>query len=79
MQTTIADLQDNMQQVLAALSRNEEISVLYRGKKIADLVPVQHTKKMSMKEHPFFGMLKEEEISVADQMNKLRDKRYHDI
>jgi len=80
MQATIVDLRYHMRQVLEALNRNEEVTVLYHGKKIAEIVPTRHTKKkISIKEHPFFGMSKTDPTSVANQMKQLRGGRYRDI
>jgi antitoxin (DNA-binding transcriptional repressor) of toxin-antitoxin stability system len=80
MQATIVDLRYHMKDVLKALNRNEEVTVLYRDKKIATIKPLRQKKKMHLREHAFFGMLKEEEkISVYAQMEKLRGSRYHDI
>jgi antitoxin (DNA-binding transcriptional repressor) of toxin-antitoxin stability system len=82
MQATIVDLRYRMREVLEALSRNEDVTVLYYGKKIAKLISIQKCsdqKKKSPKKHPFLGMLSQESTSVAEQMAKLRGGRYRDI
>ncbi len=79
MQATIVDLRYHMNKVLNALKRNEEITVLYRGREIAKLTPIREQKKMSVTAHPFFNMCEHDEESVITQMKKLRGGRYHDI
>ena len=80
MQATIVDLRYHMKDVLKALNRNEEVTVLYRDKKIATITPLREKKKKAcLKKHPFFGMLKEEKTSVDAYMEKLRGPRYRDL
>lgn len=79
MQATIVDLRYRMKQVLAALARGEEVAVVYHREKIAMIVPLRKKSKKAVLEHPFFGMLKNDEESVGRQMDKLRGGRYRDI
>jgi len=79
MQATIVDLRYQMKKVLAALKRNEEVTVLYRGQEIAILTPIHEPKKISVEDHPFFGMCKDDHDTVKDEMKKLRSERYRDI
>ena len=79
MQATIVDLRYHMKEVLEALNRNEEVSVLYHRKKIASLVPLRQIRKTSIKDHEFFGMLNNENSTVDTTMNQLRGNRYSDI
>lgn len=78
MQASIVDLRYHMKEVLEALSRNEEISVLYHNKKIASIIPLHKQPKTSVQEHAFFGMLNNDTRSVKEQINQLRAGRYHD-
>ncbi len=65
MKASIVDLRYHMKDVLRAIDRGETVTVLYRGKEKAKLVPItdaQETKpRMKMKDHPFFGMWKDRE------------------
>lgn len=79
MQASIVDLRYHMKDVLKALQRNEEVTVLYHNKKIASIVPVHKQNKMSAKDHPFFGMFLDEKKSVTEHMDELRGGRYRDI
>lgn len=79
MQATIVDLRYHMKEVLKALGRNEEVTVLYHNKKIASIKPLSKCHDIAVKEHAFFGMLKHDKHSVKEQMDKLRGGRYHDI
>lgn len=78
-QATIVDLRYHMKKVLAALRRNEEVSVLYHNKKIASIIPAPQQPKIPLEEHIFFGMLIDKTVSVQKQMDRLRSERYRDI
>jgi antitoxin (DNA-binding transcriptional repressor) of toxin-antitoxin stability system len=79
MQVSIVDLRNRMKEVLEALNRNEKITLLYHQKKIASIIALKEERKIAVKEHPLFGMLSSDKSSVAEQMNKLRGGRYHDL
>lgn len=79
MQATIVDLRYHMKDVLEALKRNEEVSILYHKKKIASLVPTRHTRKASVEDHAFFGMMRDEKTTINEIMQQLRGARYRDI
>jgi prevent-host-death family protein len=63
MKASIVDLRYHMKDVLRAIDRGEIVTVLYRGKEKARLVPIADARepkpKMKMKDHPFFGMWKD--------------------
>lgn len=79
MQASILDLRYHMKDILKALDRNERVDVLYHGKHKGTIIPNISSTKQTTASHAFFGMLKEDKQSVAEQMNKLRGNRYHDI
>lgn len=79
MRATVLDLRYRMNDVLKALRRNEEVQVYYHGHMEGVIVPVAPQKKMRVKDHPFFGMYKNETESVEETMKKLRKPRYEDI
>ena len=80
MKASVVDLRYKMNDILKALDRNEEVTVLYHGKVKGVIVPAKkgHNKKMT--DHPFFGMLSEgTQESVLNTLNDLRKTRYNDI
>lgn len=79
MKANIVDLRYHMKKVLNALNRNEEVIVFYRGKEKARIVPIRKEKLRSVKQHPLFGMHKDETRKVEDVMADLRGDRYRDI
>lgn len=80
MKASIIDLRYKMNDVLKALDRNEQVTVLYRGKVKGFLIPSGNKSSMKMKDHPFFGMSSSaSELSVHDEMDALRGSRYDDI
>lgn len=80
MQATIVDLRYKTNDILKALSRNEEVHILYHGKECGIIIPPrQPKKKISIKDLPFFGMSKEEPLTVKEEMRKIRRGRYSDI
>lgn len=79
MQATIVDLRYHMKNVLEALERGEEVTVIYHRRPIASITPLHPTKKTGKtKSNPFFGMLKADGTTVEDQMKKLRGGRHND-
>jgi hypothetical protein len=80
MKATIVDLRYKMNDVLKALDRNEQVTVLYRGKIKGLLIPPGKKTEMKMMDHPFFGMSAHKgEKSVRDVIDDLRGSRYNDI
>ena len=56
MNATFLDMRRNPQKILAALARNETVTLSYRGKPLARIEPIEKTAKCSAAEHPAFGM-----------------------
>lgn len=80
MKATIVDLRYKMNDVLKALDRNEQVTVLYRGKVKGILIPSGKKTQMKIMDHPFFGMSSPiNEKSVQDEIDDLRESRYNDI
>lgn len=79
MKASILDLRYKTKEVLQALDRNEEVSILYRGKLKGRIFPVRlnekGTAKKKVKDHPFFAS-SEAKDSVTDVMERLRGGRY---
>ncbi len=66
MKATVVDLRCRMNDVLKALDRNEEASILYHGKTKGILTPQTARRQGEMTEHPFFNRVRRKR-SVADQ------------
>ena len=77
MKASIVDLRYRMKSVLEALDRGEPVTVLYRGKEKARLVPISATKKGRLEDHPAFGMWKDREdmADPAAWVRKIRQGR----
>ena len=79
MKASIVDLRYRMKDVLRAIDRGETVTVLYRGKERARLVPVQ-TKGDTPKaeDQPFFGMWKDRKdmADPAAYVRKIRKNRF---
>lgn len=57
MNATVLDLRRNMKGVLAALNRHEQVTLTYRGRKTAVIVPCdQKPIQRPVSAHPAFGM-----------------------
>jgi antitoxin (DNA-binding transcriptional repressor) of toxin-antitoxin stability system len=79
MKASILDLRYRMKDVLRAIDRGEEVTVFYRGKEKARLVPIGGGKNtVRTQDLPFFGMWKDRD-DMADPVayvRKLREGRY---
>ena len=76
MKADIRDLRYRMKDVLAALDRGEPVTILYRGRAKARLVPVE-----SAATDPAFGMWKSRKdlANVAGYVRKIRQPRSHNL
>lgn len=76
MNASVIDLRYKMNDVLKALDRNEDVTILYHGK--VKGVISSHSQVVSKKitEHAFFNMSNSEE-SVDEQMVQLRGGRFN--
>ena len=80
MEASIVDLRYKMNDVLKALERNEEVTILYRGQPKGLIIPFKkENSQKSLKDHPFYGMNKKLKNSVEDVIKTLRGGRYDDI
>lgn len=79
MKATIVDLRYRMKDVLAALDRNEDVTVYHRGKLRGTLRPIAPTKPgLKVQDHPFFGSSADSE-PVAAVMQRLRAPRHRAV
>jgi prevent-host-death family protein len=83
MKASIVDLRYHMKDVLRAIDRGETVTVLYRGKEKAKLVPIdsQPEKPMKSTDHPAFGMWKDREDmkDPSAWVRKIRRSRIRDL
>lgn len=76
MKASIVDLRYKTNDILKALERNESVTVLYHGKVKGVIKPAREKSISKVKEHPFFGMHKEYEETVLEELENLRKPRY---
>ena len=76
MHASVMDLRKRMREIIRALERNENVTLFYRGKKKGVIHPHRDTTARKVEEHRFFGAGKESQLSVEEEMNRLRGKRY---
>lgn len=77
MKATIVDLRYKMNDVLKALDRNEEVTILYRGKAKGKIIPVgKKESARKVKDHPYFGSVVKSDELVDDVMDRLRSVRF---
>ena len=75
MEATMLDLRRNSKRVIRAIEDNERVTLTYRGKKKAVIVPCQQEgKHLSAREHPAFGMWKDRK-DMADVGAFVRELR----
>ncbi len=76
MKATTLDLRYKMKDILRAIDRGETVTVLYRGKEKARLVPIEaKAKELKPSDHPFCGMWKDREDmkDPTAYIRKMRD------
>jgi hypothetical protein len=66
-----------MNDVLKALDRKEEVTILYRGKIKGRLLPASDKPHIKAEDHPFFGINKQHKKSVLEVLTDLRESRTH--
>lgn len=79
MEASVVDLRYKMNDILKALDRNEKVTILYHGKVKGVIMPAAKKERGKIKDHPFFGMSKNDERSVLKIMQELRGTRYHAV
>ena len=79
MKATILDLRYRMKDVLRAIDRGETVTVLYRGKEKARILPVTaESEPYKPSSHPFVGMWskRKDMADVGAYVRKLRKPRF---
>ena len=79
MKASILDLRRHMSAILKALDRNENVTLTYRGHEKATIVPKKTAHKVSMENHPAFGLWQNrkdiQDVEVA--VRNIRKGRVH--
>jgi len=78
MKATVVDLRYRMNEILKALDRNEDVSILCRGKLKGILKAKRGKSESKVADHPFYNM-RGDGASINDVMDQLREGRYLDI
>ena len=78
MKATVVDLRYRMKDVLKALERNENVSILYHGKVKGVITASRDPGCVDVTKHPFFNM-SSKKTSVEKQMDTLRGGRHRDL
>lgn len=76
MKASIVDLRYRTNDILKALDRNESVTVLYHGKIKGIIQPARKKTASKIKDHPFFGMNRDSEETVLEELEKLRKTRH---
>jgi antitoxin (DNA-binding transcriptional repressor) of toxin-antitoxin stability system len=79
MKASIVDLRYHMKDVLRAIDRGETVTVLYRGKEKACLVPIAARQKtVRAEDTPMCGMWKDRKdmADPAAYVRKMRNEKY---
>jgi antitoxin (DNA-binding transcriptional repressor) of toxin-antitoxin stability system len=79
MQASVVDLRYRMKRVLKALEMREPVTVLYRGKVKATIMPVKKGSNFVARKHPTFGMWARDKRPVIKVMEGLRGGRFRDL
>ncbi len=78
MKASVVDLRYRMNEILKAIDRNEEVTILYHGKVKGVIKPNISRGRRRISDHPFFNMYQSKR-RVHEVMNDLRGDRYHAI
>lgn len=83
MNATTLDLRYRTRDVLSSLDRGESVVITFRGRPRGVISPYRETTarkdEPSILDHPFIGMWAGSEMTVDDEMNRLRGGRYNDL
>ena len=75
MKASVVDLRYRMNEILKAIDRNEEVTILYHGKVKGVIKPNISRGGRRISDHPFFNMYQSKE-AVHEIMADLRGDRY---
>jgi len=75
MKASVVDLRYRMNEILKAIDRNEEVTILYHGKVKGVIKPKISESRRRISDHPFFNMYQSKK-PVPEVMADLRGDRY---
>ena len=78
MKASVVDLRYRMNEILKAIDRNEEVTILYHGKVKGVIRPTTSKGRKRVSSHPFFNMNPSHK-TVDEAMADLREDRYRAI
>ena len=78
MKASVVDLRYRMNEILKAIDRNEEVTILYHGKVKGVIKPKTIGDRRRISDHPFFNMHSSKK-AVKEEMADLRGDRYRAI
>jgi len=78
MKASVVDLRYRMNEILKAIDRNEEVTILYHGKVKGVIKPKISRGRKRISDHPLFNMYPSKE-TVHEVMADLRGDRYRAI
>ena len=76
MKATIVDLRYKTKEILKALDRNEEVTLLYHGKVKGKIISSNQITTINIQDHPLFGIRQGDTESVEKRVEDLRGNRY---
>lgn len=78
MKASVVDLRYRMKEILKAIDRNEEVTILYHGKVKGVIKPKTSGARKRVSDHPLFNMVQSKK-SVREVMAELRGDRYRAV
>jgi len=80
MEASILDLRKHMSKVIAAIDKNEKITLTYRGKEKAVIVPIKAKVSSDLTKHKAFGMWADRDNDdVEAELRAMRKGRFDAI
>lgn len=78
MKASILDLRRRMREILKALDKNEQITLTYRGREKAKIIPFGLSQNADFRKHRAFGLWKDRKdlADVAKVVRKMRKGRF---
>ena len=80
MKATAKDLRFHSKEILESVMRGEEITITFRGKPTAKIIPLNQQESSLSKQHNLFGIWADhaESEDVNKYIRKLREGRFND-
>ncbi len=78
MKASVVDLRYRMNEILKAIDRNEEVTILYHGKVKGVIKPRISGSRRRICDHPFFNMYRSKK-RIEEVMANLRGDRYRAV